>query len=432
MKLTTKRPIALATLCLLISAAISTPNAFSYTTDSTVPLAGGCPQPNHWNLSLASPAESPLEHLPPAHQHHDPHRRRSRHARPTQRNRAIHLSLLRSLDRRPRHHLQHHHPSRPHRPTRSRRRRKFLLERSGKQHRRPQHNLLQSAERSIHHRRPRLHPRHHRQRPRRLGRRKRTRLFRRPNPRCRHPIPQRQPSHLRNSRRSRHSSRPGRLRSRIASRARARPLVRPRPFRRLARSDVSLRASTRTIPRRSPHRASARWPPLRRRPRRHPLSLSRSRRLHKHRHNQRPNSPRQSFRAREYPSPSNRIIRHGNFRRPRSSRRRRHRLSDRRHAGRLELQCSHPAVAFRRLLRNRAPPYKSQLQNLRRASRRLVTPANLSDPLLSLCGPPVRAHLHHARRKYKFQPPHPPRVALIHQRSNAPKIKAAPGGNGSR
>ena len=50
-----KRPIALATLCLFIFAAIQTPDAFSYTTDSTVPLAGGCPQPNHWNLSLASP-----------------------------------------------------------------------------------------------------------------------------------------------------------------------------------------------------------------------------------------------------------------------------------------------------------------------------------------------------------------------------------------
>jgi hypothetical protein len=50
-----KRPIALATICLLIFTAVSTPNAFSYTTDSTVPLAGGCPQPNRWNLSLASP-----------------------------------------------------------------------------------------------------------------------------------------------------------------------------------------------------------------------------------------------------------------------------------------------------------------------------------------------------------------------------------------
>ena len=43
MKLTTKRPIALATLCLLISAAISTPNAFSYTTDSHRPASGRLP-----------------------------------------------------------------------------------------------------------------------------------------------------------------------------------------------------------------------------------------------------------------------------------------------------------------------------------------------------------------------------------------------------
>ena len=50
-----KRPIALATMGLLVFADIITPNAFSYTTDSTVPLAGGCPQPNRWNLSLASP-----------------------------------------------------------------------------------------------------------------------------------------------------------------------------------------------------------------------------------------------------------------------------------------------------------------------------------------------------------------------------------------
>jgi hypothetical protein len=50
-----KRSIALATLCLFVFAAVQTPDALSYTTDSTVPLAGGCPQPNRWNLSLASP-----------------------------------------------------------------------------------------------------------------------------------------------------------------------------------------------------------------------------------------------------------------------------------------------------------------------------------------------------------------------------------------
>ncbi|MGA8142724.1 MAG: matrixin family metalloprotease [Candidatus Acidiferrales bacterium] len=50
-----KRSFTLATLALLLFAAVRAPNVFSYTTDSTVPLAGGCPQPDRWNLSLASP-----------------------------------------------------------------------------------------------------------------------------------------------------------------------------------------------------------------------------------------------------------------------------------------------------------------------------------------------------------------------------------------
>ena len=50
-----KRSITLATLAILLFASVHVPEAFSYTTDSTVPLAGGCPQPDHWNLSLASP-----------------------------------------------------------------------------------------------------------------------------------------------------------------------------------------------------------------------------------------------------------------------------------------------------------------------------------------------------------------------------------------
>ena len=62
----------------------------------------------------------------------------------------------------------------------------------------------------------------------------------------------------------------------------------------------------------------------------------------------------------------------------------------------------------------------------------LVTPANHQRSALKPLRPAISALLHHTRRKHKFQPPHPPRVALIHQRSNAPKIKAAPGGNGSR
>jgi hypothetical protein len=50
-----KRPITLATLCLFLFAAVHPTGVFSYTIDSTVPLAGGCPQPNRWNLSLPSP-----------------------------------------------------------------------------------------------------------------------------------------------------------------------------------------------------------------------------------------------------------------------------------------------------------------------------------------------------------------------------------------
>ena len=60
-----KRPVALAGLCLLIFAAVRTPDAFSYTTDSTIPLSGGCPQPNRWNLSLASPLDLFAEELDP-------------------------------------------------------------------------------------------------------------------------------------------------------------------------------------------------------------------------------------------------------------------------------------------------------------------------------------------------------------------------------
>ena len=162
-------------------------------------------------------------------------------------------------------------------------------------------------------------------------------------------------------------------------------------------------------------------PPLRRRPRRHPLSLSRSRRFRKYRHNQRPYSSSQSFRAREYSSSGHRIIRHGNFRRPCSSRRRRHRLGDRRHPRRLELQCSQPAVAVRRLLRNRAYSYKSQLQNLCRASRRACNARQPQRSAPKPLRPAISPLLHSARRKHKFQPPRPPSLPLIHQHTKAPK-----------
>jgi len=180
-----------------------------------------------------------------------------------------------------------------------------------------------------------------------------------------------------------------------------------------------------------------RWPSFRRRPCRHPLALSRSRRLRKHRHNQWTNSPRQSLRAREYSSPRHRIIRHRNFRRPRSSRRRRHRLRDRRNPRRLELQCNQSAVAVRRLLRDRASSYKPQLQDLCRAARRTGNPGQRqrSDP--RPVRPTIGAHVPNPRRKHKFQPSHPPRLALSHlfrpgvTSATPPKQKRLPGGTGA-
>jgi hypothetical protein len=52
-----KRALASATILLLFSSATSGAGAFPYTVDSTMPLAGGCPQPNRWNLSLAAPLD---------------------------------------------------------------------------------------------------------------------------------------------------------------------------------------------------------------------------------------------------------------------------------------------------------------------------------------------------------------------------------------
>jgi matrixin len=50
-----KRSSAVALIALFLLSTLRAPEAFSYSTDSTVPLAGGCPQPDRWNLSLASP-----------------------------------------------------------------------------------------------------------------------------------------------------------------------------------------------------------------------------------------------------------------------------------------------------------------------------------------------------------------------------------------
>jgi hypothetical protein len=50
-----KQALAAATIMLFVFSVISGAGAFPYTVDSTIPQTGGCPQPDHWNLSLAAP-----------------------------------------------------------------------------------------------------------------------------------------------------------------------------------------------------------------------------------------------------------------------------------------------------------------------------------------------------------------------------------------
>src|SRR5271154_2078922 len=52
-----KRALAIATIVLFFFSTTSGASALPYTVDSTIPLAGGCPQPNRWNLSLAAPLD---------------------------------------------------------------------------------------------------------------------------------------------------------------------------------------------------------------------------------------------------------------------------------------------------------------------------------------------------------------------------------------
>jgi hypothetical protein len=50
-----KKALAAATIVLLVLSAPSQSGALPYSVDSTIPQAGGCPQPNRWNLSLTAP-----------------------------------------------------------------------------------------------------------------------------------------------------------------------------------------------------------------------------------------------------------------------------------------------------------------------------------------------------------------------------------------
>jgi hypothetical protein len=50
-----KKTLAVTTIALFLLSAFSEAGTLPYSVDSTMPQAGGCPQPNRWNLSLAGP-----------------------------------------------------------------------------------------------------------------------------------------------------------------------------------------------------------------------------------------------------------------------------------------------------------------------------------------------------------------------------------------
>lgn len=52
-----KRTVALFTAVLFLIATLFEPSAQGYVFDSTIPQSGGCPQPNHWNLSVSTPLD---------------------------------------------------------------------------------------------------------------------------------------------------------------------------------------------------------------------------------------------------------------------------------------------------------------------------------------------------------------------------------------
>lgn len=52
-----KQAIAWFTIALFFCVTSFMPAAQDYTYESTVPLSGECPQPNHWNLSVSAPLD---------------------------------------------------------------------------------------------------------------------------------------------------------------------------------------------------------------------------------------------------------------------------------------------------------------------------------------------------------------------------------------
>ena len=169
--------------------------------------------------------------------------------------------------------LQRHRLSRPRSSPRPRQSRKFLHRRRRRQRGRPQHHLLQPNERRLHRRRARHHPIFHRQRSRSKHRRERPGRLRRPDSRFRYALLQRRQRDFCHAHRALDRRGPGRLRSRISSHPRTRQLDGLGQFGGDTRHDVPLRAPSRTISRRPPHRGSSRRPTQRRRPHRHSRPL---------------------------------------------------------------------------------------------------------------------------------------------------------------
>jgi len=61
-----RQALAVTTIVLFFFSTISEARAFPYSVDSTIPLAGGCPQPNRLNLSLAAPLNNRWSTVLPA------------------------------------------------------------------------------------------------------------------------------------------------------------------------------------------------------------------------------------------------------------------------------------------------------------------------------------------------------------------------------
>ena len=90
-----KQAIAWLTIALFLSVTSFVPARQAYTFVSTVPQSGGCPQPNHWNLSVSSPLDRQWStSLPPRLSPVILTVAPAGHVGTTRRDRAIHLRFV--------------------------------------------------------------------------------------------------------------------------------------------------------------------------------------------------------------------------------------------------------------------------------------------------------------------------------------------------